>query len=66
VNDINPLRPEPLYHGGRFVCRPETPWNPNVPGLACHPQAKVVGGGDYHDTYQCPVCGLRFSVELPV
>ena len=48
-------------------CTPETPWRTGL-ALDClvvHPFAKCAGGGDYYDDYECPICGERFSVEVP-
>jgi hypothetical protein len=63
--DIDPSRPRPLYHDGRFVCRPETPCALGSAGSVVHPQAEMIRAGDYSDTYRCPVCGHTFDVELP-
>jgi hypothetical protein len=55
----------------RFVCTKEKPWKPEYGKRAIHPDAKEVGSqrdgwpaGDEQD-YECPHCGLRFTVELP-
>jgi hypothetical protein len=53
----------------RFVCTADTPWTKDK-GRSVHPDAKSVGdqengwpSGDTQD-YECPNCGLRFTVEL--
>jgi hypothetical protein len=56
----------------RQVCTEEHPYVEGANGLWSHPQAILIngeyyglpGGGDY-ETYECPVCKLRFRVTLP-
>jgi hypothetical protein len=55
----------------RFTCTPETPWSEGLPTPVVHPSAKEVGdqkdgwpGGDIV-TMCCPVCGTRWTKELP-
>lgn len=63
--DINPLRPAPLYHGDRFVCRPELPWSPEFGRRACHPLAEEIADWGETRRMRCPVCGTEWTEELP-
>ena len=54
-----------------FFCTEETPWREGEPGPVCHPRAYEVGdqkdgwpGGDIV-TMVCPICGIRWTEELP-
>ena len=56
---------------GRFVCTPERPWSEGDDTPAIHPKAREVGeqrdgwpAGDLQDM-QCPICGTRWTKELP-
>lgn len=56
------------------ICTEEHPYTPDSEGSWQHPKAKMIsedygrGGGvadgDY-ETYECPICKKKFTVELP-
>lgn len=50
----------------RHRCTAEDPWSEEKGRRAYHPDAKIVDcGSDYDEAYECPHCGLYFTVELP-
>ena len=55
----------------RYHCTAERPWTPDKGPWVVHRDAYAVGeqrngwpAGDVQ-SYQCPHCGTRFTVELP-
>lgn len=52
----------------RYVCTADAPWTPDR-GRSLHPAATYLGDRDHGDqlcaVYRCPICGLRFHVEVP-
>ena len=63
--DATPLAPQPEFWNGRYHCRPEMPYDPEMHGeRAYHPQATEIA--DYGDSrrMRCPVCGTSWEEEL--
>jgi hypothetical protein len=51
----------------RLVCTKENPWTPDSSAMWLHPEAKDDGEcmDGCCDYYLCPICKLRFRVEVP-
>jgi hypothetical protein len=56
----------------RKICTKESPYNPEkkVKGERWqHPDAEFIDSVEdppyYYSVYKCPICGLKFKVELP-
>lgn len=51
----------------RKTCTKETPRPANAPASEFwkHPDAVMEYDGDSYERYECPNCGLRFSVTIP-
>lgn len=50
-----------------LICTADHPYGSgsDIPGHTwVHPRAVCVRSSDYHDHYRCPVCDVRFSVEV--
>ena len=77
VDDIYKVRLSAKYRSQEmfmrtyFTCTEETPWDKSKPTPVVHSSAVEVGdqedgwpGGDIV-TYECPICGFRWKMELP-